>query len=468
MTRYYNTYRHLRRLVSVSLQSNRLFLITLFALAFILVSSCEKGILKTGSDILPDGDFVSVKSIDTLSVFSYTVSDDSIRSDNPTYGYVGHVFDPYFGTTTAGFVTQLRLASRWGGGQFTIDSVRLYLNLLSASGGTDVVHTLKLSEISDIIFPDSTYYSKRNVNVTSFVSNIQLPVLRSDTINNVVLNVPIEFGSYLLRDTSQLFYYPNAIHFSYAHPDFRSYFRGLYFEMDPGTDPLLVSLYLEPPVVNTTHATPENALAIYFHDENATAHVFDFILDASSKNAAFNVFKFDYSTAEPGKRINHINDGFRDSLSYQQSLNGVYTKIVLPGLEKIKKEVLTEKFAVNKARLVVPAKFDKTATNQFISKTLPSVLALRYKTKTGEKALVADYTMSGGSDSYIFFDGRLDTVKQVYNFNIPAFTQAYLEDATDELKPEVEVYQGAGLDNVILRGNKNSPTIKFEFTYTKF
>jgi hypothetical protein len=56
----------------------------------------------------------------------------------------------------------------------------------------------------------------------------------------------------------------------------------------------------------------------------------------------------------------------------------------------------------------------------------------------------------------------------VYNFNIPAFTQTYLEDATDILKPEVEVYQGAGLDNVILRGNKNSPTIKFEFTYTKF
>ena len=52
--------------------------------------------------------------------------------------------------------------------------------------------------------------------------------------------------------------------------------------------------------------------------------------------------------------IKHINDGYRDTLSYLQSLNGVYTKIILPGLEKMKNDPSFGKIAVNKARLTVP------------------------------------------------------------------------------------------------------------------
>jgi hypothetical protein len=38
-----------------------------------------------------------------------------------------------------------------------------------------------------------------------------------------------------------------------------------------------------------------------------------------------------------------------------------------------------------------------------------------------------------------FFDGKLDSVANVYNFNIPSFVQSYLNDATGNVKPEVEI-----------------------------
>jgi hypothetical protein len=470
MTRYYNTSHRTHRIISVSQQFNRFFLFSLLSLMAVFVSSCEKGILKIGGDLLPEGDFVSLKSIDTLSAFSYTMYDYRIRTDNPSVGYLGSLYDPAFGTTTASFVSQLRLTSRWDGKPFTVDSVRLYLRLLTATGKSNVVHTLRLSEIADIIYPDSTYYSNSPVALTNYVvKDIQLPALQADTINNVVLKLPVEFGNYLLRDTLQLFYAENAIHYSPDHPDFRSYFRGLYFQMDPGPDPVLVSMYLAPGVVNTSHASSENALAIYIHDNNGTKKEYDLNLDADSRNAAFNVYVNDYSTADADKRINHINDGYKDSLSYQQCLNGVYTKITIPGLEKVKSDIMSGKIAINKARLIVPVKFKKTSDTQYYSKLLPMVLGLRYKTEAGDKSVVPDYNMAGSADAYhYFFDGSLDSVNMVYKFNIPAFVQSYLDDATNTLEPSVEIYQGAGTNNVILRSNKNKPTVKFEFTYTKF
>ena len=45
---------------------------------------------KIGTDLLPESDFVTIKSTDTLSVWSYTMFDDSVRTDNPQ---VSHFLD---------------------------------------------------------------------------------------------------------------------------------------------------------------------------------------------------------------------------------------------------------------------------------------------------------------------------------------------------------------------------------------
>jgi hypothetical protein len=456
MTRYYNSSRHNARFVSALKQFIRLFQISLFTLA-VLLSSCQKQELKAGSDLLPNSDFVSIKSIDTLSIFSYTMFDDSTRTDLPSTSYLGQINDPYFGSTSAGFVTQIRLSPKWDSLPFNVDSMKLYLYLKSKIGGaSDAIHTLSISEIDDQIYVNTPYYSSTKVNTTGFkMTGITLPSLPVDTTIEITLpGNGVEFGKDLIRDVSKLFYNNNI-------PDFRAYFKGLYFQMDPSSDPLLVSLGLE-----YDQTSYYNYFILSGHDDAGTYKEYSFILDAKNKNASFNLFLHDYTTATQGDKMVHRNTTYRDTLSYLQSLNGVYTKVVLPGLEKMKNDPSFAKIAVNKARLVVPVKFIKTSTDQYFATALPSILGLRYKTKQGNRYIVPDWNVE--ATYHTFFDGKLDSTAQVYNFNIPAFVQAYLENKSDSIKPELEIYQGSGTKNVILRTNKNNPTVKFEFSYTKF
>jgi hypothetical protein len=198
------------------------------------------------------------------------------------------------------------------------------------------------------------------------------------------------------------------------------------------------------------------------HNEVDVQKDFLFVLDAINKNASFNRFSHNFNTASAGEKIEHINDGYRDTLSYLQYLNGVYTKITLSGLESLKNDPAFDNIAVNKARLTVPVYFDG---NLYKASTVPSNLRLRYKTKSGYKYDVPDYNI----DQYhIFFDGTIDTTANLYKFNIAAFVQGYLEDATGVIKPELELFQGAGTRNVILKANNSKTPVKFELTYTKF
>ena len=459
MTRYYLK----KILIFKSLLSFRslknIFLLLGFFPLIIIAVSCEEGATTIGKNILPGSDFVSLKTIDTLSARSFTQFDDSIRTDNPSNSYLGRLDDSYFGSTAGELVSQVRLSNEWDGSQtYTVDSVKLILKFLTTKGtvSTDYFRTLKISEIAKQIYTDSAYYSHSPLPLTGFsVSGIRLPrTLRSDTINDVTLTVPVEFGNYIIRDTSQFFY-------SSTKADFRSYFKGIRIQLDAGQDPLLVSLSLTSTITTTGYYN--NYFDIYMHDSAGTQQQYLLILDAVNKNAAYNRFIHDFSTADIDKKIKHINDNYRDSLSYLQCLNGVYTKIKIPGLANLKNTGdFLGKFGINKARLVVPYKIDG---NLYKHTTIPTGLYLRYRTTTGHKWVVPDYSI----DTYHqFFDGVADTVNNVYNFNIATFVQKYFNDKADTILPDLEVFQSLGTKNVILKANNNKTPIKFEFNYTKF
>jgi hypothetical protein len=453
MTRFYNIFQDISRIASVIPRFNKFLSLTIFAIAFLAIVSCENNPTTIGSGLLPGSDFVLTKSIDTLSARSFTMYDDSIRSDNPSVSYIGQIYDPYFGTTNAGFVTQIRLKPEWDDLSFTIDSVKLVLYILDVKGGakTNVLHTLKISEISEQIFTNKEYYSNRAVPLTGYsVDNILLPALKPDSINELEINLPVSFGEYLTRDTSKLFH-------NNVRPDFRAFFKGLYFELNPSSDPLLLSLSL----TYQNSGYYNNYIVLFMHNDAGVAKEFYFILDAKNTNASFNKFSHDFTTAQPGKKIMHINDGFMDTLSYLQNLNGVYTRIYFPGLESLKNNPDFDKIGINKARITVPVHSDGDLYN--IS-TAPSKLYLRYRTKGGPKYLVPDYSSSYPQ----FFDGAKDTTAKKYIFNIPGFVQKYLEDNTGEILPELEIFQSGGTKNAIFKANNSKSPVKFELTYTKF
>jgi hypothetical protein len=376
---------------------------------------------------------------------------DSIKSDNPQYSYLGSFYDPYFGTTTGEFVSQIRLGTSWTYNHFFIDSIKLHLRLLNVTGDVTQTIKLKMSEIADQIYIDSTYYSSQNVPLTGMSWTLDLPdTLSADTINNIVLDIPVDFGTYITRDTSKLFH-------SNIKDDFRSFFRGIYFQLI-STEPIFLTLSVAP-----SSGGYSNFFYFYMHNEVNNPIAFTFPLDAVTRNAAFNRYIHDFNAAEAGKKLEHINDtNYLDTLTYVQRMNGVYSRLVIPGLKDIKNNPAMKNIAVNKARLIFPVVYDASTYKRT---TIPSNLYLRYQENDTAKNLVPDYLMIGSN----FFDGKADTTADVYKLNIPAFVQKYLEDKTNKIKPELELFLPAiSSNNVILKANNSHTPVRFEFTWTKF
>ncbi len=452
MTRFYHSSAPRYRLLTANLF--KFLSLPFLAGVLLLVSSCEEDPTRIGEEILPGSDFATIKSTDTMGIRSFTRYSDSIRSDNPAYSYLGQLYDPIFGTTKAEFVSQVRLFPEWDANKvFTIDSVKLYLNLLDVKGNINAGHTLRLSEIAEQIYTDSVYYSNKNVPLTGYSVDVLLPELQADTVNNLVLDLPVEFGNYIIRDPSMLF-------LSNDIPDFMSYFKGLYVQLIPRGDPAFITLSIDQ---SPELGVYDNFIVLFMHDADGIDSEFSFVFDSYTRDAAFNKYEHDYTTAEPGKRFDEtINKDILDTLAYLQGLNGVYTRILLQGLDSIKNNPSLKGISVNRARLVYP--YWNTATG-YSQSDLPSQLYMRYTDNTGTRYYVPDYN----PDNPTFYDGKIDTVAGVYRFNLVTFVQRYLNDTENKVKPEVDLYiQPSSTQKVIMRANGNSKPVKFEFTYTKF
>jgi hypothetical protein len=458
MTRLYHSPLDNHRSDSVSI-SLKTFSLALMAGIMLFASSCEEDPTGLGRKLLPGSDFVNIRSTDTLTVKSLTFYSDSIQAGNTSTSYLGELFDPYFGKTTAEFVTQIRLGSTWAAAtdtMYAVDSVKLYLRLLNVTGSGTAGNILTLSETDEKIYTTSTYYSSRPVPLTGFsVTNIYLPELDPDTINNIVLDIPVEFGSHLFRADTMLYYNSSVP----VKQDFTDFFKGLYFQLFCPEDPVMMSLSLSPP---SSYSSYSNYFVVYGRDEVDEPITFFFILDAVNKNANYNRYIHQFSEADPDKEITHYNDGYYDTLSYLQNMNGLFTRIDLPGLKAIKDNPAMDDIAINKARLKLPYVLDG---DLFSNTSIPSQIYARYLTSTGHKFLIPDYLEVSSS----FYDGGPDTLAGVYDINLATLIQRYLDDKADTILPKIEIFlTPLSSSNLILKANDSHFQPKFELTYTKF
>ncbi len=453
MTRFYHKFKYCCGPFTVIKNKINILAVLVPAVIASFIVSCEEDPTRIGHGMLPSNEFVKIASTDTLSVWSYTEYDPKVRTDLPNVSYLGELQHPYYGTTRAEFVTELRLGGIWDDSKlYTVDSVKLYLRVLDIRGNSDTKHILRLTEIDKRLYTDSAYYSNTPVPVTdASFGNIEIPAPDS-VVTTLAIDLPVELGNYLIRDTSKLFY-------SASGKDFREYFNGFYFQMESSADPMLLALSLAPP---STLGDNQNYIVLFMHDQAATKREFYFILDATNRNASFNKFTHDFSTADPVKGVKHVNDGYRDTLSYLQYLNGVYTTFVFPGLETMKNDPQFKNIVVNRAKLKVPVYYDG---DLYTPTTIPEQLALRYVGKDGLKYIVPEYSYD---TFHNFFGGAKDTIRNVYEFNIPGYLQNYFDDATGTLLPRLEVFQISGLRNAIFKTDLSSKPVEFEFTYTRF
>ncbi len=418
------------------------------------LNSCSEKAIITGIELLPNSDFFDISSSDTIKVESFTEYRDSVPAMNKTYSYLGGLYDPYFGNVSSDFVAQLRLTQRWpnGADSVSIDSVKLYLHIEGAKGELGISQVISLFEISEKLSSDSTYYSTRDPHAINHLGTYSLPVIQKDTIQDLEIDIPVSLGEYLIRDTTKLIQ-------GSTENDFRSFFKGIYVTVSEGISqgkkgiinggPMLLVLSFDP----NSYYLPF-VITVFYHTTTASNLYYNFIINNNS--VRYNRYYHDFATAEPEKRIKHINDGYKDTLSYLQALYGVYTKIRFKGLSSFRDSM---PLSVNKAKITIPVYIDGDI---YQSSNVPTSIFLIYKSSDGYNYLVPDYYLST-----TFYDGTLNKSTLKFTFNIAAFVQYYLERKIPD--PELVLsLSDTEYRNIILKANNSYSPVKFEISYTRY
>jgi hypothetical protein len=447
MTRFYHNSKLYCRSDSVLFHKQFFLLPAVIIWLSFSLSSCEEKPTIIGSNLLPASDFVNIKSTDTIKVSAFTQYIKSAVTNNLTYSYLGRTFDPYFGETKTDFVCQLRLLQKWpGGGPFSVDSVKLNFTIQGAKGviDTDYVYKIKLYEIDEQLSSSVKYYSDNDPHIKKEIGTFDLPVILKDSIQNMIVKLPDEFGVQLM-DTTRLTQEDDA-------RDFRSYFKGLYVSLVDPPVPLLMALQF---TSSSTSGTLFPYITVYYHSfKSGTSLTFDFVMNANS--VRYNRYTRTPST-DATRKIKHINDGIKDSMIYLQAFNGVYPRIKIPGLAYFKNNMT--RISINKARLSFSVLLD---SSYFTATTLPSLILMKYSVTDTTQYIVPDYNVSAD-----FYGGTFSTSSLTYSFNIASFVQEYIEGRISE--PVIEMYFPAGeYSNVILKANSSYKPAKFEFIYTRY
>lgn len=418
----------------------------------LFVSSCTHESADIGIETLPSTDFFTILNTDTLSVRSYTISlDEAFETGMQASSFLGKGEDRYFGTTTAEFVSQLRLSTSEFAANFhhVVDSVALNLRIEKVTGSTVGPHYLSFREIADDLSKDSTYYANSTINHTDLiVTDIPLPQLNRSTPTDVRVNIPTSFGDYLVRQPESLTNSPDV------KTNFIDFFKGLHFVLESEEDNAFLEFSLDPPDVSLIYY---NYFTVYMTDttDNSSTQFF-VILDAVNENVRFNIFSNDFSTAE--QPIDHINDHYLDSLTYIHRWGAVSAEVLLPGLESIKNDPIYDNIIITKARLLFPIMTDGAG---YTAETIPDRFFLKYYKEDGSKEYVHDFS----SVSPDFYWGTINSSNYI-EFNIPTFVQAYLEDETNVLLPKFEIsLLQSSANSAILKSNSNSTPPLFELTF---
>ncbi|MDR2886810.1 MAG: DUF4270 domain-containing protein, partial [Bacteroidales bacterium] len=280
-----------------------------------LLNSCEEKPTMLGSGILPGSDHISIFSTDTFGVTSYTDYIYPTNTQSTYRPYIGSYNDPYLGTTTSGFVSQLRLNKAWKGDSLGVDSVKLHLRVTSHYGTNNNSKYLRISEISNTLYRNAAYYSDTPVDTTGDGVSVNIPALRSDTtVNDIEMTLPNSFGERLIREPAKLFHASDT-----AEIDFTDYFKGIYITIPSATasDPFLIGF----DVTFDSKTSWHSYFIVYVYNINDPTQkdTYLFLLDPKTENARFSKVKHEFN----GKYT--VNAQAIDSLSYTQGIYGAFT-----------------------------------------------------------------------------------------------------------------------------------------------
>jgi hypothetical protein len=329
-----------------------------FLIAIFLITSCKKVDTVVGSTGIDEAGLLAAGAIDTFSLETYSVLDDSIKTKNPLIHTLGEMYDPVFGQIKTSFYTQIRLES--GNPSFgplsdiVMDSVVLAMQF-SYYTGKLTTQKFEVYELDQDISDVDYYYStssltNKAVNLVEPGAGNITPEPIADAIIDTVSVAPqmrirldTTFAKTLITEA-------NSGSTTFDNNDnFKSYFKGLYIttnntSMSPG----------QGGVFGFNMSSSASKLTMYFKRWETINGVptlvkkeFSFIIDGSTDS--FNSTVLNHAGTKVGDVLMNASNGQQEF--YAQAF-GLRAVVKIPGLDEIPKNAI-----IHKAILSLPIQY---------------------------------------------------------------------------------------------------------------
>jgi len=406
----------------IQMKLYKLDLLTLLISLFIL-SGCQET-ESIGLDVDPATE-IKGSFIDTITVSSSTVAEDSIITNTLEQYPLGYLNDPIMGKTTANIAMSLTLdpPGLSFGTSPVLDSAVLVLYYGKEFHGDSTsqfqvqVHQLT-SELSQV----TPYFNTKAIGFSSAVlgsKSLRFNLKDSVRVNELVTgkaDVQKSKAPHIRIQIDRDFVTTNFLNAGStvlsSDLELNKLIKGLYLTINKAqtTGPGGIAFF---------NLTDSSRLEVYYKSQNGTLidttlHKFPIKNNSSPVIADF---KHDYTGTNIQTQLNNPNTKF--DFTYVQGLGGLRTRIRFPYLDKLKS---LGNITINKAELVISV---VGGTDKFV----PAQRLLMYQTDIADqRQFIPDFSTNPlVSMSDLDFGGFYDPTKKRYKFVITTYIQDLLK-----------------------------------------
>lgn len=393
----------------------------LLALCFVFFTSCKKD-SEVGIDVVPEEDIIGLYTTDTMTLITYSVVEDSLRTDESPTVVLGYCDDPTFGKSTCGVYSQFSIPNNLTGINFlspcttgvaVLDSCILMLAYkYDYYGDTSTPQTFSVFQMTEKLYKDSNYYSNQNrsyypgaVGSLTFEPAPRTRVYAEGDTQAAHIRIPIDMnwaniafsqsgGSNLADNNAWV-----------------NYMNGLYITPTGGSGTSLMYFNMQDTLTG---------LRFYYHTDCDTA---DFTFVVNSATPYYSRYTHDYSGLTNDLAMQLADTNYPSPVCFIQSNAGLKTRIKFPYL-KTWYDNLGYPAAINKAELVIFGIDDPVNPDNF---PLNTRMFLTSIDSVNREHLLIDMFESND-----YYGGSLNTATDVYKINIARYIQSTLTGDREE------------------------------------
>lgn len=427
----------------------------------LILIGCNKESDIIGLNIQPPSDLLNAHFFDSTNIVTYSVLDDSLRTDKLSQNVIGFLNNTEIGNTQAGVAFHLFPSSRnvKFGENASLDSAFLIIAIRAFMGDTLAPVNFGLYEIIDPIFADSNYYPNSSVNylknnLISGSSNFTIKPTTVTIENNVAITPHIKIPLNKSWVENKIMAKSNQPEL-YDNESFVQYLKGLYLIAQSATKGGYVT--------SVDLKASMSGLVLHYKNDEKDSLTYTFVVgDKAARFSTFNHFDFTHASSHFKQQVLMNDTNLGSEKVYLKALAGTNVRIHFPNIRETFKN---QRVIINKAELVL-SPYDNVSGNYFV----PSKITLsKVKSDGGYQFLPDDAIFEGEQ----YFGGEFNTTNQEYRFRITKYIQNLIQNNEPDYGLSLFITGRAVRGNsVVLTGNNptnpsvGSKRMRLEITYS--